>query len=423
MSVAVNFKPWRSLISGRALASCRACVVVPARNERASLPATLDALAAQVDCAGRRLPPECFEIVLLLNNCTDDSLQISKRWKREHRDIQLHIVKRSISANRAHVGTARRWLMDTAWRRMKEVGPGGLAILSTDADTAVAPDWIAQNLRSIELGAQAVGGVIGWKSGHFERLPIGVQRAVRADREYQSLQARLEHLLDPQEGDLWPRHLEHFGASLACTPRAYARAGGLPAVKHLEDVAFVSALERCGVTIRHDPKVMVHTSARLRGRSLVGLSGQLRRWQRMSDKGEEQLVPSTAWLAYRFTMLHTLRLFHARSRSTTLKDFPESWQAHLLKERAKHRLEPHFLAAIDCERLMWESFRGKRAQRIQLANVTLRKMIRELNGLSTPSAGPKPYVSETTPSARELLATNELYSMPVMLAMPCAARD
>jgi hypothetical protein len=421
MSVAVKFKPWCSLLSGKALARCRACVVVPARNERASLPAMLDALARQVDCAGLRLAPDCYEILLLLNNCTDDSIQVSKQWKKEHPEIQLHIVKRSLPAKRAHIGTARRWLMDTAWQRLKEARGRGVAILSTDADTVVAADWIAQSLRAISLGAEAVGGVIGWKPGHFEKLPKGVQRAVLANREYQRLQAELEHLLDPQEGDPWPRHLEHFGASLACTPTAYARAGGLPVVQHLEDIALVAALERCGVTIRHEPKVMVYTSARLKGRSPVGLSGQLRRWQRMS--GKEHRVSSAGWLAYRFTMLHKLRQFHRRNRAVLLKDFPDGWRASLRKERARHRSEPQFLAAIECERLMWEGFRGKRDQTIQRANAALREMIRKIRKASEGSASHEPSAVVAVQIAEVLPGVISHYATPVALAMFRASQN
>ena len=390
----VKFKPRPALVSGKPLAACHVCVVIPVRNERTSLPATLDALARQVDCAGLPLAPESFEIVLLLNNCTDDSLQVAKRWKACHPGIQLHIAERSLPAKRAHVGTARSWLMDTAWRRLSGIEPGISAILSTDADTVVAHDWIAQNLHAIAQGACAVGGVIQWKAGHFEKLSRGVQRAFLADREYQRLQAQLEHLLDPQDGDPWPRHLEHFGASLACTPQAYARAGGMPAVRALEDVALVMALERCGITIRHEPKVIVFTSARLQGRCSIGCSGQLRRWQGMSRKGKQHLVPSARWLAYRFATLYKLRRFHARSnvaqsKATQLAEFPAAWHECMTKARSRYRCEPQFLEAIECEKLMWESYRGKRDQVIQRANARLRLTIRTLNQSRTRCTDPK----------------------------------
>jgi hypothetical protein len=165
---------------------------------------------------------------------------------------------------------------------------------------------------------------------------------------------------------------------LACTPQAYARAGGLPPVRCLEDVAFVVALERSGVTIRHEPRVVVYTSLRLNGRCPVGLSGQLRRWQGLSCKGKDQMVPSAGWLAYRFALLHQLRRFHARDRCAPLHGFSEAWQKRMKHARLRHLVEPHFLEAIECERLMWESFRGKRDQTVEYANRRLRAIVRSL---------------------------------------------
>lgn len=373
-----TFRPRPSLLTGETLPQCKACVIVPVRNERLTLAATLSAFVEQVDCAGQPLDLKCFEVLLLLNNCTDQSMQVAKSWKACHPQLNLHIVKRSIPATRAHVGTARRWLMDTAWHRLNKKRSSPNAILSTDADTIVAPDWIAKNLKAIACGAQAVGGVISWKPGELDKLPNGLRRAVLADRQYQRLQAELEHLLDPQAGDPWPRHTEHFGASLACTPQAYARAGGLPAVPHLEDVAFVSTLERSGVTIRHDPEVVVHTSGRRKGRCAVGLSGQLRRWQNMCRSGKEHVVPSASWLAYRFAMLRKLRQFHARKNRIRVEAFPACWHQALKDARQKYRKEAHFLEAIQCEKLMWEAFAGKRTQTVKRANISLRLTIRDV---------------------------------------------
>ena len=118
-------------------------------------------------------------------------------------------LERMLAPEDAHVGTARRWLMDTAWRRLEGVAGG--VILSTDADTLVAPDWVARNLAALDAGADAVGGAIGLRAGEIEAMEAGARRAYVRDRRYQALVARLEDKLDPQPGDPWPRHLEHFG--------------------------------------------------------------------------------------------------------------------------------------------------------------------------------------------------------------------
>ncbi len=366
-----EYEPWKPLIEGRAERECRAVVVVPARNEEASLGATLSALAAQVDLTGAPLSWKCYEVLLLLNNCTDDSARAVARWQAENQGMRLHVAERTLDKRKACVGTARRWLMDTAWCRLggrrsdgtgrEGVGrgtAGGLvqAILSTDSDTLVAPDWVARTMAALGAGADAVGGMIELKPGELEALPAGVRRAYARDRRYQRLVAELEDLLDPQEGDARPRHLQHFGASLACTPEVYALAGGLPALRRLEDVGFVDRLRRVGARLRHDPAVKVYTSSRMKGRVTMGLSGQLKFWQEMITSGEEHTVQSAAWLAHRFRTLARLRGWWA---GREWRGCPAEWRERV-QERLGYGLTlPEFLGEIDCDRLVAETFRGE----------------------------------------------------------------
>ena len=49
-------------------AGCVLSVVIPVRDEEASLPATLAALAVQRDTSGAPLDPDCYEVILLVNN-------------------------------------------------------------------------------------------------------------------------------------------------------------------------------------------------------------------------------------------------------------------------------------------------------------------------------------------------------------------
>ena len=348
--MAFDFHPEAAIVANNVRAACVASVIIPVRNEEGSIAASLDALSRQVDLRGDLLAPDCFEVLMLLNNCTDQSAAVAHGWQRQHPEVALHIAERQLHGAAAHVGTARRLLMDTAWRRLDARGSGVRGILSTDSDTIVAQDWVAQNLRALREGADAVGGEIRLKAGELGALPNGARRSYRRDRLYQKLVAELEALLDPQPGDPWPRHLENFGASLACTPEIYARVGGMPAVSPLEDVAFVAALKRVNACIRHDLAVTVYTSSRFDGRAEIGLSHQLRTWQHMSETGESHIVPSAQWLVHRLKMLNRLR-----------RDSPE------LAEDLEH-----------CERLIEEEFRGRRYCTVDYANRTLRSTIQAL---------------------------------------------
>ncbi len=359
------------MVEGTIDTSCRAAVIIPARNEEATLPASLDALAHQVDIAGAPLPLRAYEILLLLNNCTDRTAVVARRWQGAHPHVALHIMERTLDAASAHVGTARRLLMDTAWHRLGARSRAVRAILSTDSDTQVAPDWIAQNLRALERGADAVGGVIRLKLSDLEALPPGARKAYLRDRQYQQLVAEFESLLDPQAGDPWPRHLEHFGASLACTPEAYARAGGMPPERSLEDVAFVDALRRIDARLRHDPAVVVYTSSRLEGRVDVGLSWQLRLWQKMSEASEEHLVPSATWLTHRFGMLWRLRRLCEQDQILDLAEYPLAWRKRIIDAHRRCMPVAQFLADIDCDRLIDQTFRGHREGAIDMVSRSL----------------------------------------------------
>ena len=344
---------------GRAAPTCRAVVIIPARNEEQHLPRTLDALRLQVDPAGHPIPPDSFEVILLLNNCTDRSAEVARAYRDSHPNFHLHVAVRSLPPEQAHVGTARRLLMDTAYHRLQRSSFLHPAILSTDGDTVVAPDWLARNLLALEAGADVVGGVIHLFPAELSSLAAnqpGTHLAYQRDRQLQALTAHLESTLDPDPADPWPRHLEHFGASLACTPAIYALSGGLPPVKPLEDVAFIDALRKVGARIRHCPHVHISTSARLDGRAEVGLSGQLRHWQREAEENTPHLVESAEWLEHRFRSLAALRRLNESSGLPALTAWPEPWQDRLRTLHADRLPTPRFLELLDCNALIEQTF-------------------------------------------------------------------
>lgn len=357
------FTAGAALVSGRVSPTCRACVIVPVCNEETTLCTCLDAFALQEDLQGRPLPAGSFELLLLLNNCTDRSLEVAREWLAHHPGLPLHVLECTLPPAQAHAGTARKLLMDTAWHRLQGARKQPSAILSTDADSIVAPDWIAQNLRALEQGADAVGGLIAVHANDLATIPAQVRRCYERDRRYAELTAELEHLLDPQPGDAWPRHLDHFGSSLACTPEAYAAAGGMPAISPLEDEAFVDCLRRANLCLRHEPKVRIFTSARLQGRAEVGLAGQLRLWSELSGDAAH-CVRSAELLAHRFRTLRTLRdLFHTgRQRASLCIDEEYMEWVNTCLRSAKDL--PTFFREIHCDGLIAVSFQGKREQPI-----------------------------------------------------------
>ena len=294
-------------------AGLKLSVIIPVRNEAEALTKTLTSLAHQVDLSGHALDPDCYEVLLLANNCTDDTAEVARCFARRTPSLTLHVAEISLPSSCAHVGTARKLLMDQACRRLLSCRQGRGVIASTDGDTCVAPDWAAQMLREIADGADAVGGRIRVERQRVEDREARLYSL--RDTAYQRGLARLEHLLDPDPADPWPRHHQFFGGSLGITAEAYLAVGGLPPLPCLEDVALEVALKRMDARIRHSPAVRVSTSPRQRGRTPLGLSAQLREWGQMGRSGQAHWVQQPAAVAARFRAKRRLR--HAKRTGQT----------------------------------------------------------------------------------------------------------
>lgn len=280
------------LVNTPPVPGCDVCVVVPVRDERDTLTATLTALANQFDLHGRPLDPAGYEIVILANNCRDDSAAIARRFAELHQRTAVHVVELDLPDAQAHVGKARRLLMDEACRRFIELGKPRGIIATTDGDTLVAPTWIAATRDEIDRGADAVGGRIMVDLVELQALSDAGRECHLRDVGYRSLVAELESLLDPDIHDPWPRHFQHFGASLAVTAETYLRAGRLPVKPWFEDVAFYDALMRVDARFRHSPAVRVQTSGRRIGRTGYGFAVQLGQWENMDLCAQPMCVRS-----------------------------------------------------------------------------------------------------------------------------------
>ncbi|NHC37896.1 glycosyltransferase [Scytonema millei] len=296
------------LVTTLPLSQCEVCVIVPVRNEADTLGSTLLALYHQLDLTGKSLDRNRYEIVLLANNCSDESAAIARNFANTHPDLVLHVVEKTFPAAEAYIGRVRQVLMDEAYRRLSSIGGKRRVIASTDGDSRVTPTWIAAILDEIANGADAVGGrIITDREGRTALDPYTRACHLR-EVGYRFLIAELEAYLEPDPTDLIPRHFQHYGASLAVTVEMYAQAGGMQPVRTPEDVAFYQALLRVNARFRHSTRVRVFTSARTTGRTDVGLANQLSKWVEMGRSQQQFLVESAAEVEARFEWRHQLRV-------------------------------------------------------------------------------------------------------------------
>lgn len=259
-------------------ARLQACVVIPVRNEQTVLPFVVAALAAQQDLRGVPLDGHDYEVLLLLNNCSDATAAVAESLRQRFPRLALHVAQIDFDPHEAHVGRARQCLFDVAFQRFDRLKrPAGL-ILSTDADSRPAPDWIAQNALEIAGGVDGVGGLITLDRVERSELPAGVRRLFSLDVMYHRALEELRSLYAPQLHDPYPRHHQHYGASLAVTARAYGSAGGMPLQSSSEDVALYQAVLASGGRFRHSFRVRVVTSARMVGRAQGGLADAIQVW-------------------------------------------------------------------------------------------------------------------------------------------------
>ena len=261
--------------------------MIPVRDEAETLPATLTALAGQTGCGDL----SDVEVLLLLNDCRDRSREVADRLARAVPRLRVLVAEAEPGAV-GHVGVARAALMDAACARLLRVGrPRGL-VLTTDADTRPAPDWIEATRAEVTRGADAVGGRVLIAPGERAALAPHVRRRLLLDIGYRRALERLRDLYAPDPHDPYPRHHQHYGASLAVTASAYARCGGMPPAPSSEDVALVHALMESGARVRHSLTVRVWTSARRVGRAEGGLADALAAWERARD--EPRVEPAAA---------------------------------------------------------------------------------------------------------------------------------
>ena len=296
--------------------SLRLSVIVPAKNEALFIVQALEALRLQVDRDGVPIDPGLYEVLVLANNCNDDTYSICQAYQQQYPSFALHIESVQLETEHAHIGTARRLLMDAAFIRLMHVAGRKGIIVSTDADSEVAADWVHHILREIDQGADVIGGRILPRN-----TPEVSRRHHLRDVTYRFLKSRLESTIDPQLSNPWPRHFQCYGPSLAVTCEMYEKAGRLPVIPFLEDEEFRKALKRIDSKIRNSPHVRIYTSGRLDGRVKFGFSVQLQQWSEMSLKCEEQKVETLRTLIFKFEFKNRLRaIWNAKFQETTALD-------------------------------------------------------------------------------------------------------
>jgi hypothetical protein len=279
--------------------ACRLTVLIPARNEASSIQRALDAFARQTGSSA-------FEVIVFANNCTDATAERARIATRAQGRFHAYVVEGSLPSASAHVGSARKLLMDAAAERLIAAArPTGI-VATTDADTIVAPDWVA-NTHVEMLRADAVAGFVEVAARDRQQMPAPVRRLYARETALRRALTEIEDLIDPRPEDPPPRHGAFVGASFAVTAEQYMRAGGIPAVPCLEDREFMFALRRIDARIRHSLRVRASTSGRREARVSGGFGAFIDHLHRHGASGESVNVEDPRILIFQFERRAILR--------------------------------------------------------------------------------------------------------------------
>lgn len=223
-------------------------VIVPARDEGRSIGACLRSVLTAL----RALPRDVESAVCVVaDRCADDTAALAAAeltgcpaGRVVHNDAAIAIGEiRDLGVAGLAPGRHR---------------PSTLWLLSTDADTTVAPDWALQHLRLARRGVHAVAGVA--RLADLSTLPAAVAR------RYSAL------LTGARRPD---GHGNVYAANLGVRADAFRAVGGFGAVSTGEDHDLWRRLRLAGYRCRYAEGPQVLTSARRLGRARGGLADLL----------------------------------------------------------------------------------------------------------------------------------------------------
>ncbi len=310
---------WHSPKPERPNPAAQIVFAVPAKDEEESISACIQALENQHNAKGKRIPWSEYEALILVNNTTDDTVQRAMAMRRHP---GIHVVSVQLPASYAHIGWARRLAMEWGSERLKQGRQPGSIIVSTDADSQVAPDFIYELRRSFNNPeVSAVGASLRVE----EVISDGLFASLR---NYFTLERQLRQAAQ-KDATFDLMHSHFSGAGFAVRQGAYEAVGGLTPFPYNEDKHFYYKLLQRDARISMNDRLLVHTSGRLAGRTEWGMAAQFRQWQQVAESGEPLFVSSaqSQWNYFQLQMaLYAFWLDRTQERRAVVCHYLQAYQ-------------------------------------------------------------------------------------------------
>lgn len=259
-------------------------ICIPARDEARELPRLFAALEA---LAPATIVP--VQVCLMLDGCTDASAALATAYRARSRH-PVHIQEDADPTPSAGRARGRAMAMGLA----VAAGRGAL-LLTTDADSRPAPDWLVAMAAGLAKADVVAGRIV--RSGEQPNLLQD-----RLERYYDALLA-LRRRLDPVPWEADVTHHHVGGANLGIGADAYRALGGFLPLTHGEDARLVDDAARAGLRVRRDAACVVRTSDRRQGRAPHGLAQALRHLDGAAATAIRVTHPADAAWQYRMQAL------------------------------------------------------------------------------------------------------------------------
>lgn len=251
--------------------------VIPACDEAAELPRTLDSVEAAL-----RLAPRRTAVIVVVNHpagaSEKPSLETLRLLEARRAPWLFPLYAPGISGG---VGEARKLGMDAFVAMHTAESVDDALLWSLDADTRVEKDYFA----AVEVGFAAHPDA-GFCTVGFSHEPGATPELERAIREYEAyLRGYVEDLR--RAGS--PYAFMSIGSAFAVRGAAYVRAGGMKVRSAGEDFYFLQECAKCGAFFEL-AEVLVHPSARRSGRNAFGTGPALEKI--LSGAGLNRIAPA-----------------------------------------------------------------------------------------------------------------------------------
>ena len=213
-------------------------VTIPARDEESLIGRCLESILA-----ARELVHMPVHVIVVADGCLDATAAVARRYD----------GVRVVEIDSSNVGTARATAAQAALALVTSA-PDEVWMANTDADSVVPSNWLSEQVRLAESGADVM---IGTVRPDFDDLTEEQVRAWRAT-----------HIRGEPNGHV-------HGANLGVRASLYRQSGGYEAVPEHEDMQLVAKLSDLGRSIATDACEVV-TSGRAVGRTPGGYARHLR---------------------------------------------------------------------------------------------------------------------------------------------------